>query len=269
MPNTANPNTKYELLVTEILQAIVNSEGYENIRVEHNVEIIGRSGASHQMDVFWEFKIAGTTYRTCVECKNLQSSIKKTHVAAFAEILRDVDANGIIATSNTFQRGAKLLAAFNNIRLMQANYVIKSIHLSIQPRELALVSCNLQFNEAGIKRIKELNDLNKFYFHELINETTCLYDANGTVVTTMGDLIKKHKPLEGKNALNIHGLYWKHHLGLLPLEVFEFYSQYIQLPPLEEIITIDNKYKAVIEDIVSNNVHYLTDDCSITQHFSA
>lgn len=69
----ADPNVEYEKLVAEIHQAMLSHDGFENLRVEHNVVIIGRSGAKHQIDVFWEFKPAGMTYRTYVGSKNYQS----------------------------------------------------------------------------------------------------------------------------------------------------------------------------------------------------
>ena len=111
-----NRNNEYEQLVAQIYQGMLEYDGFENLRVEHDVTITGKSVATHQIDVYWEFKAAGTTYKTCVECKNYSSAVKKLHVAAFAETLRDIgNANGIIATTSSFQRGAKLLAEQNNI----------------------------------------------------------------------------------------------------------------------------------------------------------
>lgn len=70
-------STPYELLVQELHQALLNNDGVENINVRHNVKIKGRSGATHQIDVYWEFKLAGVTYKTCIECKHYNTSVKK------------------------------------------------------------------------------------------------------------------------------------------------------------------------------------------------
>lgn len=57
-----NKNTEYEQLVAQIHQGMLGYDGFENLRVEHDVTLVGKRGATHQIKVYWEFKAAGTTY---------------------------------------------------------------------------------------------------------------------------------------------------------------------------------------------------------------
>jgi hypothetical protein len=60
----------YELLTQAVYQAILSKDGHQNIEVEHDVELKGRSAATHQVDVYWRFKQAGVEHKVLVECKN-------------------------------------------------------------------------------------------------------------------------------------------------------------------------------------------------------
>ena len=111
---------------------MLHSDGVENINVLHNVKIIGRSGASHQIDVYWEFKLAGVTYKTCIECKHYNSSVKKSHIAAFSAVLEDIgNATGIFATTEGYQEGALLFAQAKGIRLLLVNPLLKTVGITM------------------------------------------------------------------------------------------------------------------------------------------
>ena len=66
-----NVNTEYEKLTQEIYKAINIQEGIQNVDVQHNVKIEGKSGCKHQSDVYWEFMFMGETHKVAIECKNL------------------------------------------------------------------------------------------------------------------------------------------------------------------------------------------------------
>ena len=54
-----NQNTEYERFTQEIYQQLVDSDVVKATTVQHNVKLIGRSGQKHQIDVYWEYEIAG------------------------------------------------------------------------------------------------------------------------------------------------------------------------------------------------------------------
>ena len=59
--------TGFELFVKAIYEEILDLEGYGTVTVEHDVKIFGKSGQAHQIDVYWEYKLAGVTHKVAVE----------------------------------------------------------------------------------------------------------------------------------------------------------------------------------------------------------
>ena len=66
---------EYELLTRAIYESVLHQEGVRNVEVKHNVDLVGRSGVAHQIDVLWEFVQAGITHRVLIECKNYSSNL--------------------------------------------------------------------------------------------------------------------------------------------------------------------------------------------------
>jgi hypothetical protein len=119
--------TEYELFVKELHQRIIEKQGYRDIQVQHNIKIEGKSGAKHQIDVYWRNHIAGVIQHYCVECKFWKSDVKKSDIASFISVLHDIgSARGIFVTTKGFQRGAQLLAEQNDIILVTANKIEKN-----------------------------------------------------------------------------------------------------------------------------------------------
>ena len=111
--------TEYEVLIQQLHQRLIDDEGFDGVEVEHDIKLIGESGASYQIDVCWRLKVAGVEQLYCVECKYWKSSVKKEHVASFQTALNDLGgAKGVFVTTKGFQKGAKLLAARHKITLI-------------------------------------------------------------------------------------------------------------------------------------------------------
>ena len=62
-----NPNIEYEKFTQEIYQELVNADVLKTTEVQHNVKLKGRSGQEHQIDVYWEYEIAGTKQKVAIE----------------------------------------------------------------------------------------------------------------------------------------------------------------------------------------------------------
>lgn len=263
----ANKNTEYELLVAEIYQGMLAYDGYENLRVEHDVTITGKSGATHQIDVFWEFKLAGTTYRTCVECRNYTSPIKKSQVAAFAATLQDIgNANGIIATTASFQKGALLFAKQHDIRLVLVNHLLKSIHLHMSVQSNQFENVEFKFDQTSVRKALTANDLKSFNLQDVILGDDPLLNAQGEPDVTLNDLIRSHRLEEGHNVIPATGLFYAvQGLGLVELESIDFDLYYLNHIH-ESLIELPTTAKAAIEDILDNNVHYLHEDGSVNDN---
>jgi len=118
--NTAK-GTAYEVFVQALYQTLHDADGFDDIKVERNkTDIVGRSGCAHQIDVYWEFKIAGQLYRTAIECKAFDGTVPIGRVRDFYGVLADVPGlQGIFVSLFGFQSGAKQYAEHYGIALKE------------------------------------------------------------------------------------------------------------------------------------------------------
>lgn len=117
--NTGKP---FEKLTQEIYQAFCDFDTseycFKKIQVQHDVKIQGKSGATHQIDVFWEFNLAGVNYKTLVEVKDWKSPVEKEQILSLKAKIDDIpNSNGIFVSRTGFQEGAKIYAEHSGIQL--------------------------------------------------------------------------------------------------------------------------------------------------------
>lgn len=119
--NTKEQGTEYEEYVQKIFELLHKMDGVENLKIQHNVILQGRSGAKHQIDVFWKFCLAGITYQVVIECKRWSGPVPQQVVAGFQSVLTDLDAGtqGILVSASGFTSGADRMAKAAGIRLME------------------------------------------------------------------------------------------------------------------------------------------------------
>jgi hypothetical protein len=136
---------EYEKLTQAIYQAILAKEG-QNIAVQHNVPLAGRSGVEHQVDVYWRFRQAAVEHTVLVECKNYASALTLEKVRNFFGVLHDVgNCRGIMVTKTDYQSGVEQFARHYGIELKimreptDADWEgrVKDIHLRISARSAA------------------------------------------------------------------------------------------------------------------------------------
>lgn len=137
MSNTSK-GTAYEKFVRKLYQTLHDAEGFEGVKVEHNIVLTGKSGCAHQIDVYWEFRVAGQTHKVAIECKAFASSVPIGRVRDFQGVLIDVPGlQGIFASLFGYQSGAKKYAEHYGITLKEArapteddwNGRVQNIHL--------------------------------------------------------------------------------------------------------------------------------------------
>lgn len=115
-----NPNTEYEKFTQEIYQELVNADAPQRIDVQHNIKLKGRSGQEHQIDVYWEYEIAGAKHKVAIECKNYNKTVEIGKVRDFFGTLYDLnDVKGIMVTKKGYQKGAKEYASYYGIDLKE------------------------------------------------------------------------------------------------------------------------------------------------------
>ena len=84
-----NPDIGFELFTQRIYQKLVDNDVLKPTKVQHNVKLTGKSGCEHQIDVYWEYEIAGNMHRVAIECKNYDSQVPIGKVRDFFGVLRD------------------------------------------------------------------------------------------------------------------------------------------------------------------------------------
>ena len=115
-----NPNIEYEKFTQEIYQELVNADVLKTTEVQHNVKLKGRSGQEHQIDVYWEYEIAGTKQKVAIECKNYNKNVAIGKIRDFYGVLCDLNnVAGIMVTKVGYQKGAKEYASEYGISLKE------------------------------------------------------------------------------------------------------------------------------------------------------
>lgn len=115
-----NPNTEFEQFTQRIYQKLVNNDVLKPTIVQHNVKLKGKSGCEHQIDVYWEYEIAGNKHRVAIECKYYNSLVPIGKVRDFKGVLDDLNnVNGIMVSSKGFHAGAKKYAKEHGISLKE------------------------------------------------------------------------------------------------------------------------------------------------------
>lgn len=109
---------QFELFVKAIYEEILLLEGHETINVQHDQKIRGKSGQFHQIDIYWELKIAGIVHRVAIECKEYKNTVSVGKIRDFFGALEDIgNIHGIFVTTKGYQSGAKIYAQHKNISL--------------------------------------------------------------------------------------------------------------------------------------------------------
>ncbi len=115
-----NPNTEYEKFAQEIYQGLVDADVVKTTNVKHNVKLVGKSGQAHQIDVYWEYEIAGVKHKVAIECKNYNKAVPVGKVRDFYGVLADLNnVAGIMVTKVGYQEGAKDYASHYGISLKE------------------------------------------------------------------------------------------------------------------------------------------------------
>lgn len=113
---------EYESFVAKLQRAILNTEEISkqnNIEVEVRKKIIDNCGIEREFDVYWEYELAGLTYKTIIECKDYNSNVSVGEIDGILGKTDDIPGLKLVfATTKGYQSGAKLKAKHNNIELL-------------------------------------------------------------------------------------------------------------------------------------------------------
>lgn len=87
-----------------------------NLKVEHDVTLIGKSGARRQIDVLITQETKLHKYMTLVECKRWKEKIDRSIIDILYASIEDLNASkGVIFTTSGYEAGAEKYASSKNI----------------------------------------------------------------------------------------------------------------------------------------------------------
>lgn len=275
---------EYEMLARAIYEAILQREGVNNVNVQHNVQLAGRSGVKHQVDVFWEFRQAGVLHRVLIECKNYSSNLTLEKARNFFAVLHDVgNCSGIIVTRTGFQSGVTDFCKFYGINLKllrkptDADWQgrVKKFVLNFIPRvpvsnEEHPIVCNLYVRPGSDEQAARLNStLEKSPNILQAKPTTRFLNSSGEPITDefkwwipkQLDVLSKPDGGPYKQDLEL-----KDHYIKIELEegeelvqvigvVFEFYVE--TLPSEQFIHDASESVSAILKDFSSGEVEFV------------
>lgn len=117
-----NTGKEYEEFVRLLHQALMDSEPIakqKNIVVQSDKKIVDNCGIERQFDIYWEYELAGITYKTVIECKDYKSNVSVDKIDALIGKIRDLpDIKALFATKKGYQEGAQKKADHNKIDLL-------------------------------------------------------------------------------------------------------------------------------------------------------
>lgn len=199
--NMAKPGVDFELFVKSIYQEILTQEKYENINIEHNVKIKGKSGQFHQIDIYWEFLVAGVLHRVAVECKDYTSLVSIGKLRDFFGVLEDIgNMAGVFITTQGYQSGAITYAKSKGIALktvqepaeddIEAHQGIKKICINMNALCLGDVCPEFVFDKPWIKENTNLKAGDTITISGISNEIKII-DSSYNLIGTLHDIQNK------------------------------------------------------------------------------
>jgi hypothetical protein len=217
--------------------------------------LVGKSRATHQIDVFWQFEIAGQLYQTCVECKHYSTSVKKSHVAAFAAILDDIgNTNGIFVTTEGYQAGAKLFAEQKNIRLFRFNPVINQIEIDAVLQVPHVDNFAIEIDLEASKAVLKAAGRETYTFAIPGHAAVLRHEATGELHDITVATEKLGEP--GPTRIDLSGYAIQTEVGWFPLKAASFDLSFSEM---RETISIksDDPVLGIIEDVLANTRFYV------------
>lgn len=118
-----NKGKIYEDFIEKIYKAILEAEkkagAVKQIKLDRNITLPGKSGATAEIDILWEYVIADINFRVAIECKNYGRPLDIGKIRDFSAKIRDAGlSKGIIVSQNGFTKKAKKFADSESIDLI-------------------------------------------------------------------------------------------------------------------------------------------------------
>ncbi len=108
-----------ESYVQYVYSSLLNLKN-EGVVVSLNAVLTGKSGARHEIDVFYQFENTGITHKVAFECKYLKRKVEKADVVDFHGKVQDIgNIQGVFISKNGYQSGAITYGNHYDITLLK------------------------------------------------------------------------------------------------------------------------------------------------------
>ncbi|HDZ9330019.1 TPA: restriction endonuclease [Vibrio cholerae] len=191
----SNNGRGYEEFVASLQTALFESEKWtdlRNIQIEQNKKIEDNFGIEREFDLYWEYELAGITYKTVIECKDYASKVSIEKIDALLGKVRDIpDLKPIFATKTGYQSGAKVKALSNKVELLivreqndtdwkldDGTPLIKEIMINMRAMPAArIISFAPRIDENWVKENTDLDFANGNFQLKMRNDLTFIEDV--------------------------------------------------------------------------------------------
>ena len=275
-----NPNIEYEKFTQEIYQELVNADAPKATNVQHNVKLKGKSGQEHQIDVYWEYEIAGVKHKVAIECKNYNKAVPIGKVRDFYGVLADLNnVTGILVTKVGYQEGAKRYATEHGIMIKELRTPnqgeaiigeIEQVFNILSRRCLFLVDENFaeteKFSVTKYKQFLDWMSLNHksswaSATHiplELVDRT--IINSNGTTIESLSE-IEKSLPKDSDSDIifKYNDAYVNTRWGKIKINEIKYEYKYENET---KVIVIDAQdfVKAILKDALNGEIKLIVGD---------
>lgn len=104
-----------------VYSKLLDLNDYNEVIVSTNVTVQGKSGATNEFDVFYQFKHLNIECKVAIECKDWKNPVSIGQVRDFASKIEDVGMGqflGVMISKNGYQEGAEIFAKSKGITLL-------------------------------------------------------------------------------------------------------------------------------------------------------
>lgn len=209
-----NNGKDYEQFVANLHKSLLDSEPlglHKNIKIELNKKIHDNSGNIREFDLYWEYELAGITYKTIIECKDYNSYISVEKIDALIGKIRDIpDLKPVFATKKGYQRGAQKKAQQNRIELLivrEQNNTdwegkIREICINLHIQSPAkIISFDPRINGIWVKENTQIDISKPFRLNDMTNRII-IEDLDANAIYSLYDLEQKLAPFGNNQAGN-------------------------------------------------------------------
>lgn len=102
-----NTGESFESYVQFVYETLLGAQG-RNISVSRRATVYDNHGNTYNIDIFYEFDVAGVHHRVAIECKDTRRPVERDDAIAFTGKIRDLPSTiGIFISKGGFQPAAR------------------------------------------------------------------------------------------------------------------------------------------------------------------